>query len=404
MDEHGTRNAATMARILERSSNRYLLLDPDRTWQPLVVRDQLLVDADNAAGAEEALAPWVARRENFSDQRITRLHLDPAKKVDLVDVVTTATRGQRPRGVTLNHVLRGVPGYAGGPMGVPTPANPVAAPGASLAGSGSVVAVLDTGVSSAHPWFAPGSWLPVDGLPTDDEVDHDSDYELDAQAGHGTFVAGVVRRESPAATLLLGRVLGSDGLCTELALVDAIDKVRRTATRRGLTVDVLNLSLGGYLLHDRPSPHVSKALRRLGRDTVVVASAGNAGGDEPYYPAAGDDVVAVASTDTGATARAAWSNHGPWVDACAVGEHVTSAFVVWDGDLQETVGVEAECFQGFAAWSGTSFAAPVVAGRIAAYAADKGVTAPEAWDALQADAPDLPEIGRFIATQDVSGT
>lgn len=123
------------------------------------------------------------------------------------------------------------------------------------------------------------------------------------------------------------------------------------------------------------------ALRTLPPTTVVVASAGNHGAKRPYnprpiWPAAMPDVVAVAALgpDNGDGVRlAAFSNYGPWVDVAATGEDVLSTFLTFDD--------EEHAFTGWATWSGTSFAAPRVAGAIAAEMTEKGVKVRSALDA-----------------------
>ena len=59
------------------------------------------------------------------------------------------------------------------------------------------------------------------------------------------------------------------------------------------------------------------------------------------------------------------------MDACAPGADITSAFVSFDGEPP---------FAGFARWSGTSFAAPAVAGVIADRSATLGEDARTAAD------------------------
>jgi subtilisin family serine protease len=99
----------------------------------------------------------------------------------------------------------------------------------------------------------------------------------------------------------------------------------------------------------------------------VVACAGNHASDRPFWPAALDGVIAVAAVD--GEERAWFSDFGPWVDACAPGVGITSCFVRFDGPLPRVRGIDPDDFTGYATWSGTSFAAPVVAGAIAERAA-----------------------------------
>ena len=80
---------------------------------------------------------------------------------------------------------------------------------------------------------------------------------------------------------------------------------------------------------------------------------------------------------------------GTWVDACAQGVDARSSFLTYQGDIEppnDTHGCpdakEPELrdleFDGFAYWSGTSFAAPRVVGAIAAAMTTFGIGAQEA--------------------------
>ncbi len=62
------------------------------------------------------------------------------------------------------------------------------------------VAILDTGLSP-HPWYAETDWYREQRAEVTEVLDADLDFELDAQAGHGTFIAGIVLTQAPAARL-----------------------------------------------------------------------------------------------------------------------------------------------------------------------------------------------------------
>jgi subtilisin family serine protease len=135
---------------------------------------------------------------------------------------------------------------------------------------------------------------------------------------------------------------------------------------------VLNLSLGGYTEDDRAPLALAAALRALGRETVVVAAAGNNNSDRPFWPAAFKHVIAVAALDTTVDPPrpAAFSNHGWWVDVCAPGVDLHSTYVRGAWQLDDSAPVEE--FTGWARWSGTSFAAPQIAATIASGVASSG--------------------------------
>jgi subtilisin family serine protease len=73
--------------------------------------------------------------------------------------------------------------------------------------------------------------------------------------------------------------------------------------------------------------------------------------------------------------RAQFSNYGWWVDACAVGEDVAGPFLTYRTE-------EGRSFTGYASWSGTSFAAPQLAGAVAEIAISKQLTARDAAELL----------------------
>ena len=280
------------------------------------------------------------------------------------------------------------------------PLPPWPAPAPQLAeptGAASTIAVLDTGIDR--------SWLERPDLrsrlvdvrdPEDVEVhDADADHRLDLQAGHGTFIAGVIARATSNARILPRRVLSPFGLARDVDVAAAIDAVAPHA-------DVLSLSLGGYTADDLAPPLVDDAIRRflaLGRGGVVVAAAGNAGGSRCFFPAAAKSVVAVGATDAvGRPAR--FSNHGWWVDCSTHGHGVTSAFVAFSGPGKPAGGgdPDPDDFRFGAVWSGTSFAAPLVAARIAEAAALRAVSHAEAASRL-IDVPTarrLPSYGTIL--------
>lgn len=197
-----------------------------------------------------------------------------------------------------------------------------------------VVAVIDTGVDLHHADLAGrlaegANFVDPDRAPLDD-------------VGHGTHVAGVIsavvnNTEGVAGMTWYDRVM-------PVKVLDATGAGSAYAVARGIIwatdhgAGVINLSLGNYarseFLHD--------AVRyAFDRDVVLVAATGNDNTDQPGYPAAYPEVLAVAATDS-RRQLASFSNFGDYVDVAAPGVHIASTYP--DGH--------------YAALSGTSMASP----------------------------------------------
>lgn len=250
------------------------------------------------------------------------------------------------------------------------------------------VLVLDSGLRTAggagiapeHP--ALGScrvhqpWLndPTIGAADDeDEPDDDGLGLLDFEAGHGTFISGIVRQICPDAEITTAGVLSSFG-------DGDVASVLRALVRNVDTVgppDVVIMSFGGFFAGDEPGRFGSYLMGLLG-ESVGVAAAGNQHTCRPYFPAALPGVIAVGGLAV--DGKAWFTNFGPWVDACAPAIDVVSTFFT---DFTETVGDEQQRqYDGWARWSGTSFAAPKVAALIAQEMYLDKITAAEAWKRL----------------------
>lgn len=189
-------------------------------------------------------------------------------------------------------------------------------------GRGAVVAVLDTGVS--YERFGPFRRAPdlrgfVRGFDFVAGDRHPND-----ENGHGTHVAGTIAQSTGnrrgaagiayRARIMPVRVLDANGAGDTVAISRGI----RFAARRG--ADVINLSLEfDATVRAAQIPDIVRALRvARRRGAVVVAAAGNQGGQQVAYPARARQVIAVAAT-TATGCQAEYSNSGSHVNLAAPG-------------------------------------------------------------------------------------
>lgn len=262
-------------------------------------------------------------------------------------------------------------------------------------GAGIIVAVLDTGVDRTHPALM-GKLLPgYDFVNLDTDPSEEGVYGQHAGFGHGTHVAGLVAFVAPEARILPVRVLDANGVGNIWVLAEALAYAANPdgnpATADG--AHVINLSLSTTRRTDLLDEVIALVTcdddddeddgddgdeegesddddtclsQPLG--TVVVAAAGNSASSNPEYPAAENVAGSLAiSGSTFNNTLAPFSNFGHWVHVSAPGVNVLST--VPGG--------------GYGSWSGTSMAAPLVAGTVAlARAYDRGLSASGAADLI----------------------
>ena len=315
--------------------------------------------------------------------------------------------------VSLNHVFVGQPTSHGQSEKPPatTLAQRVLEPGS--AETDCDIAVLDTGVPASKEL---AEWHPEldealrrdpsnPAFPDDLDTLYSAPPVLRSLAGHGTFIAGLVRLVAPDLVVSPYAVLDPDGLGNDVTIARALWHV----ASRPRSIPVLSLSFGAYTYDDAPPPVISYVIDRLPRTTVVVAAAGNNGSPRPFYPAASGNVVAVASFDDlhGVVHPTPWSNFGPWVDVCAPGVDLLSTYVVGSYEIPDANPNNPPTIEKFgeprpsARWTGTSFSAPLVAAEIARRVRDDWetgtlpigpLTADQAWRDLQAELSPLQSV------------
>jgi hypothetical protein len=226
--------------------------------------------------------------------------------------------------------------------------------------------------------------------------------ELNDAIGHGTFISGIARQAAPDARVLSIRIMHSDDVVYEGDLLCALALLadRIAAAEDGSMeemVDVVSLSLGYFdespadVAYSSGLWQVIKVLLDLG--VAVVAAAGNYSTSRRFYPAAFSlrsspvPVISVGALNPNGS-KALFSDGGRWVRAWAAGAAVVSTYPddvngslapqvslhahpgaapPGDGRADDREALDPDDFRGgFAAWSGTSFAAPLIAAHLAA--------------------------------------
>jgi len=237
-----------------------------------------------------------------------------------------------------------------------------------LTGTGLTVAVLDSGVRKTHRSLLNKIVYEANftDSPSPDDV-----------FGHGTQVAFIVAGGmhalgektgvSPGASIMNIKVISDEGIGSDESIILGIDKVcdlAEAARKNGLwpTDDmypnVINLSLGGEDDGDEDNP-VRIACRQASLDygLDVIAAAGNSGPKMTtmMLPACEPEVIAVGAIETNDEVIV-WekSSRGPTVQG-----ETKPDFVIWGTSLEMASNKNDE---EYVAKSGTSFAAPMLAG------------------------------------------
>jgi len=214
--------------------------------------------------------------------------------------------------VTPNHILSVCP--AGGMCPATEPALPLAMkpwPGVAAVreGKGVRVAVVDTGFLREgwdHSWLSnvivddpadvedPDSWPTPDGF-------------IDPYAGHGTFIAGVIRCIAPGTEVSVEQVMDQAGVVSESDLIKQLDDALAKSP------DVISFSAGCYTRNNLPPKGFVEFYEnrlRHHKGVILVAAAGNDATRTPFWPAAFPWAVSVGALDAAGRQRARFSNFG----------------------------------------------------------------------------------------------
>ncbi|MDH7489081.1 MAG: S8 family serine peptidase [Anaerolineae bacterium] len=210
-----------------------------------------------------------------------------------------------------------------------------------------VIAILDTGVDMNHPDLAANLWQNF-GEIAGNGVDDDGNGYVDDRwgwnaitkgarpqddHGHGTHVAGIAGAVGNNGVGVAGilwrcrlmaiKVLNSSGSGTYAGVADGVYYAAKNGAR------VINMSLAGSDYSQLLQDAINDVAVRY--DVVFLAAAGNCGSggtgcgsvNPIMYPAAMENVISVAATDSG-DVRGAFSEYNAFVDLAAPGVSIYS--------------------------------------------------------------------------------
>jgi len=202
-------------------------------------------------------------------------------------------------------------------------------------GDGTVVAIIDGGCDITNPVFE--DRISDDGFDFV-EIDYEPWVNTGTSANHGTFVAGIVARSAPDASLMIIRCFDASGTGTSFDIAHGI----YYAAEHG--ADVINMSFG----MDRYNSTIAEAIGTVyyGYGVVMTAAAGNSGAEMDRFPASHPLVLSVAAVDSNDFITE-FTNYALSVAVTAPGEDIYSSLAggnIWGW------------------WSGTSFSTPFVSG------------------------------------------
>jgi thermitase len=210
---------------------------------------------------------------------------------------------------------------------------------------GVVIAVVDTGVDTAHPDLQ-GKFVGGTALVG----------SIKDQHGHGTHVAGIAAANTnngvgvagicPRCSIMPVRVLDANGSGLLSDVADGIVYAADHGAR------VINLSLGSASVSQTMRSAVDYA---FAHNALPVSAMGNSAAADAVEPAYWFNALSVGAVDkTGA--KASFSNFGPKTDVVAPGVAILSTMPTYSVSMTQTYK------QNYDALSGTSMATPVVSG------------------------------------------
>jgi Subtilase family len=254
------------------------------------------------------------------------------------------------------------------------------------------VAVIDTGLGVRTDGWLQGLTNPE----LDPQYPDPNMPTLGLAAGHGTFVAGIVQRVEPSTDIRMYQGLDIDGVGDDITVGAKIEQAAKDGAQ------IINLSLGTQTVDEKPPPGIEAGIQhaiKINKNILIVCAAGNYGDTTKVWPAAFSltfpkNVIAVAGLNAqGEKSEPEWSTRGDWVQISTIGEGIVSTYVKGIEDAIVEDPPDEFPANAWAVWSGTSFAAPQIAGAVASICLTDKVEPTEAINTLKNRGTPIPGYG-----------
>ncbi|MGW4523722.1 S8 family serine peptidase [Amycolatopsis sp. NPDC004378] len=234
---------------------------------------------------------------------------------------------------------------------------------AGFDGTGTTVAVLDTGYDPTHPDLAGRVSEAVNFTTSPDTTDHfgHGTHVASTIAGSGAASGGRLKGAAPGAKLLVGKVLDDDGFGYESWVLAGMEWAAHSGAK------AVNMSLGGGPTDGTDALSVGLDALSEQTGTLFVVAAGNDGEQGAYT--VGSPGTAAAALTVGAVGRdeglASFSSRGPRLGDNAVKPDITAPGVGIVAARAAGTAMGDVVDDHYTAASGTSMATPHVAGAVA---------------------------------------
>jgi subtilisin family serine protease len=286
----------------------------------MLVRDEYLDQVRAILGSIEIAAPVVqgVTLISFEDNALRALERIQGPQVQVEDPDPTTERQLGPGVAALDYLVSicqggDKPGAGGGcpatepiPVSADDPPDPAVSADCA-AGKGIKVVVVDTGLdyeaATMHPWLEGVTGDPDAAVVTDPQH---ARRRLEPYAGHGTFIAGIVRCIAPAAEVIVKRIFSRLGATFESNLVRALNRVLDEDFP-----DVISMSSGTWTFNATGllGLTVFNEMRlRHHKGIVLVVAAGNEDSRRSFWPAAAPWTISVGALAADRHSRAWFSN------------------------------------------------------------------------------------------------